>query len=344
MSRPTRGTEAPPVADRELTAVSADGSRIHVEIHGPQGAPAVVLAHGWTCSTRFWDAQIRALAGDHRVIAYDQRGHGRSPLGPAGTDRLADDLEAVLSTALAPEERAVLAGHSMGGMTIMAAAARPVFRARAAAVLLCSTGSARLTDEARVVPLRPGRLRGRLTRAVLGARAPLGPVTPVSRRILKYATMGPASSPERVDACARIVHACPRDARVAWSEVLAGLDLDQGVRALDVPAVVVAGTVDRLTPLVHAKRLALDLPRCVELVELAGMGHMTPVEAPEAVTAKIRELVGTHGSTRAGTDGSAKIGTDGSTKAGTDGSSTKAGTHGSAKIGTQGSSTKEEPA
>jgi pimeloyl-ACP methyl ester carboxylesterase len=106
--------------------------------------------------------------------------------------------------------------------------------------------------------------------------------------------MGPGSSPERVDECARIVHACPRTARVAWSQVLGELDLDKGVRALDVPAIVVGGTADRLTPMVHARRLAAELPQCLELVELAGMGHMTPVEAPEAVTAKIRELTGAY--------------------------------------------------
>jgi pimeloyl-ACP methyl ester carboxylesterase len=81
---------------------------------------------------------------------------------------------------------------------------------------------------------------------------------------------------------------------VAWSQVLGELDLDKGVRALDVPAIVVGGTADRLTPMVHARRLAAELPQCLELVELAGMGHMTPVEAPEAVTAKIRELTGAY--------------------------------------------------
>ncbi|MFF8846724.1 alpha/beta fold hydrolase [Streptomyces sp. NPDC015127] len=298
MSRLFRRTDAPPVPDRELTALSADGSRLHVEVHGSKDAPAVVLAHGWTCSTLFWAAQIRDLAADHRVVVYDQRGHGRTPAGPVGTEKLADDLEAVLAAALAPGEQAVLAGHSMGGMTMMAASRRPGFREHAAAVLLCSTGSAGLVAESLVLPMRPGPLRTRLTHLVLGARAPLGPVTPLSRRILKYATMGPGSSPERVDACARIVHACPRTARVAWSHVLGELDLDEGVRALTVPTVVVAGTVDRLTPLVHAKRLALDLPHCVELVELAGMGHMTPVEAPEAVTGKIRELAGTYLTTK----------------------------------------------
>ncbi|MER7949094.1 alpha/beta hydrolase [Streptomyces sp. NPDC096079] len=287
-------------APRALTAVSADGTPVHVEVYGPEGAPAVVLAHGWTCSIAFWAEQIQALAADHRVIAYDQRGHGRTPAPAAGggtgysTTALADDLEAVLTAALRPGERAVLAGHSMGGMTIMAAAGRPAFRQHAAAVLLCSTGPSRLTAEATVVPLRPGGLRSRLTAAVLGAKAPLGPVNAVSKKVLSYATMGPGAAPERVEACARIVHACPRGARYGWSQVLAGLDLEAGLRELRLPVAVLVGTADRLTPPVHAHAMAQALPHCTGLVRLAGTGHMTPVEAPEAVTGQIRELTLTY--------------------------------------------------
>lgn len=297
MSRPTHvtsGPYAPPAPARELTAVSADGARLHVEVHGPAdtAVPTVVLAHGWTCSTAFWAAQIRDLAADHRVIAYDQRGHGRSPASDAcGTKALADDLEAVLAATLRPGEKAVLVGHSMGGMTLMAAATRPRFREHAVAALLCSTGSSRLVAEARVLPLPAGRLRTGITKRVLGSRAPLGPVTPVARAILKYATMGPGSSPGMVEACARIVHACPRGARHAWSQVLDLLDLDHGVRELTVPTAVVAGTADRLTPLAHARALVATLPNCVGLTELTGLGHMTPVEAPDVVTGRIRELV-----------------------------------------------------
>ncbi|MFC7264113.1 alpha/beta fold hydrolase [Streptomyces lutosisoli] len=289
------GAYAPPAPARELTAVSADGARLHVEVHGPENAPPVVLAHGWTCSTAFWAAQIRDLAADHRVIAYDQRGHGRSPASATcSTEALADDLEAVLAATLAPGEKAVLVGHSMGGMTLMAASTRARFREHAAAALLCSTGSSRLVAEARVVPLRAGRLRTRITKSVLGSRAPLGPVTPVARRILKYATMGPGSSPGMVEACARIVHACPRKVRHAWSVVLEMLDLDDGVRELKVPTAVVVGTADRLTPVVHARALVAALPHCVGVTELPGLGHMTPVEAPELVTSRIRELVATY--------------------------------------------------
>ncbi|MFJ8753488.1 alpha/beta fold hydrolase [Streptomyces sp. NPDC102441] len=299
MSRLTQRGDTPliPVPVRELSVVSADGSRIHVELHGPEGAPAVVLAHGWTCNTRFWDAQVRDLAVDHRVVVYDQRGHGRTPAaGPRGysTRALADDVEAVLKATLAPGQKAVLAGHSMGGMTLMAAAGRDAVREHGAAVLLCSTGSSRLTAESLVLPLRAGALRTRMTAAVLGARAPLGPVNAVSKMILKYATMGRGSAPEKVDACARIVHACPRGARVAWGHVLAELDLEARLRELRLPTAVIAGTEDRLTPPVHARAIEAALPQSLGLTELAGMGHMTPVEAPEVVTAKLRELVASY--------------------------------------------------
>ncbi len=295
MSRLTHvssGPYAPPTPARELTATSADGARLHVEVHGPDNAPPVVLAHGWTCSTAFWAAQIRELATDHRVITYDQRGHGRSPASPAcSTDALADDLVAVLKATLAPGEKAVLAGHSMGGMTVLAASARPEVKEHAAAVLLCSTGASRLVAESTVVPLRPGRARTWLTKKILGSRAPLGPVTPLARRVLKYGTMGPGSAPHMVEACARIVHACPRKVRHAWSQVLDALDLDHGVPQLTVPTAVVVGTADRLTPPVHARSLAAALPACTGLTELPGVGHMTPVEAPELVSTRIRELV-----------------------------------------------------
>ncbi|MFB8118779.1 alpha/beta fold hydrolase [Streptomyces sp. NPDC055962] len=293
----TAATASAPVPERELSVVSADGSRVHVEVHGPEGAPAVVLAHGWTCNTRFWDAQVRDLAVDHRVVVYDQRGHGRSPAaGPDGysTRALADDLEAVLRATLAPGQKAVLGGHSMGGMTIMAAAGRDAVREHGAAVLLCSTGSSRLTAESLVLPLRAGALRTRMTAAVLAARAPLGPVNGVSKVILRYVTMGRGSAPDRVETCARIVHACPRGARVAWGRVLAELDLEARVRELRLPAAVIAGTADRLTPPVHARAIAAALPNGLGLTELEGMGHMTPVEAPEVVTAKLRELVASY--------------------------------------------------
>ncbi|MFI6700078.1 alpha/beta fold hydrolase [Streptomyces sp. NPDC050509] len=289
-----------PHTERELTAISADGTPLHVEVHGEAGRPAVVLIHGWACSVEFWSAQLAELAADHRVIVYDQRGHGRSAVpDPAhsagyGTEALADDLEAVLRLTLGPGERVVLAGHSMGGMTLMAAARRPAFREHAAAVLLCSTGSSRLVADSRVVPLREGPVRTRITAALLASSLPLGPVTLLSKKLLRYGTMGAGAAPARVAECARVVHACPRVVRVAWAKVLGTLDLDDEVRELRVPAAVVTGADDRLTPPVRSRALAATLPHCTGLTVLTGVGHMTPVEAPEAVTDGVRALVTTY--------------------------------------------------
>ncbi|WP_030805444.1 alpha/beta fold hydrolase [Streptomyces sp. NRRL S-337] len=293
----TSGPYAPPVPRTTTEVTSADGARIYTETHGPEGAPAVVLAHGWTCSTAFWAPVVRDLAADHKVVVYDQRGHGRSPAtGPAGygTTALADDLVAVLEATLGPDERAVVGGHSMGGMTIMAAAERPELRARAAAAMLCSTGCAGLPAASQVFPFRSEGARRLAHRLLLGSRSPLGPVSPLTRRALKYATMGPDATPEQVEACARIVHACPTAVRARWGNVLSVLELTGGVSRLEVPTVVLAGSADRLTPPVQSRRLASVLPDFQGLTELPGKGHMTPIEDPGAVAGLLRELVRDH--------------------------------------------------
>ncbi|QKW07115.1 alpha/beta hydrolase [Streptomyces sp. NA04227] len=294
MSRDAQRTVGPRVPEpvRRVTALSADGATLHAEVFGPEGAPTVVLVHGWTCSIAFWNEQIRDLARDHRVIAYDQRGHGGSPHVPGGytPDTLADDLEAVLRTTLAPGERAVLVGHSMGGMTIMAASRRPAVREHAAAVVLASTGFTDLPRNSTVIVMPKGRVHTFLTRQILTSRLPLGPVTPVTKAALRYATMGPGTSRERIDTCARIVHACPTKARHAWGAMMSTLDLTANVRAMNVPTAVIAGHADRLTPMVNARGLVATLPNCVGLLELTGVGHMSPVEAPEAVNDRIRDI------------------------------------------------------
>ncbi|MBB5938342.1 alpha/beta fold hydrolase [Streptomyces zagrosensis] len=302
LSHATQGRYAPPAPARELTVTSADGARIYTEQHGLDDAPAVVLAHGWTCSIAFWAPVIRELRDDYRVIVYDQRGHGRSAAPQYGgytTDTLADDLVAVLDQTLgtAPDgtkEQAVLVGHSMGGMTIMAAASRPELRERTAAVLLCSTSAGQLLAEALVLPTPRGRVRARLHTAVLGSAAPLGPVTPLARRVLKYVTMGRGATVEMTDACARIVHACPRQGRAKWGHMMGDMDLDRYVGELTAPTAIIVGTADRLTPKVHARKIDAALPNSLGLTELPGIGHMTPMEVPDTVVGAIRGLATTY--------------------------------------------------
>ncbi|MFJ2631684.1 alpha/beta fold hydrolase [Streptomyces sp. NPDC087422] len=332
-------------ARRELTVVSADGTRIHVEEYGRADGPPLVLAHGWTCSTLFWAPVVRALAADFRVIAYDQRGHGRSasPRSRAGygTAQLADDLEAVVRAVLpggasgagasgagasgagasgvgasgeGPSgdgdgggtgdgtgdgydgEKAVLVGHSMGSMTIMAASGRTAVQERTAAVLMTSTGSARLLGSTQVLPPRfsSRRVRRAFHRQLLVSRLPLGPVTPVSRAALKYGVLASGSTREQVAFSARIVHACGARQRSEWGRVLAALDLDAELAALTAPTAVLVGTADKLTPPVHARGMAAALPNCTDLIELPGLGHMTPIEDADAVVAAVRKLAAAH--------------------------------------------------
>jgi pimeloyl-ACP methyl ester carboxylesterase len=129
----------------------SDGTALHVEVEGGPAAPVtVVLAHGWTVDARTWGPVASALAGPGaRVVRYDHRGHGRSSAVDPATmtlDQLADDL-AELVAAVAPTGPLVLAGHSMGGMTIMALAERhPDVVARTAGVGLVATAAGGLAD------------------------------------------------------------------------------------------------------------------------------------------------------------------------------------------------------
>ncbi|MEU3458625.1 alpha/beta hydrolase [Streptomyces sp. NPDC006733] len=288
-----------PAPRRELVVHSADGTRIHVEEHGPADRPTVVLIHGWTCSTLFWAPLIRNLSADFQVVAYDQRGHGRSGVPDRtgySTRALADDLTAVLEAVVPEGRRAVLVGHSMGGMTLMAASGRAAVKSRTAATLLASTGSGRLLAETQVLPprFRSKKVRDGFHRLLLGSRAPLGPVSAVSRAALKYGVMAAGSTPEQVAATARVVHACRTRPRSAWGRVLAGLDLDAALGGLTAPTAVLVGSADKLTPPVHARGMAAALPHCVGLTELDGLGHMTPIEGTDAVADVVRGLVRDH--------------------------------------------------
>ena len=86
-------------------------------------APVVVLVHGITGNAMAWARVAAALGGDHTVLALDLRGRALSAAlpGPYGIERHAEDVLAVLDAH--DVDRAVLAGHSMGGFVVAMAAA-----------------------------------------------------------------------------------------------------------------------------------------------------------------------------------------------------------------------------
>jgi len=109
--------------------VTDDGVSLHVEIAGADDAPTVVLVHGLAgpvaLSWRATGAIDRLVASGLRVVAYDARGHGESdtPHDAAryGDDRLVADLIAIADGFA--DDRAVIAGYSMGAATILLALA-----------------------------------------------------------------------------------------------------------------------------------------------------------------------------------------------------------------------------
>ena len=77
-SDPKRQALFAPLGGERQTVRSADGTGIAVRTFGPEGAPTIVLVHGWTCASPFWKLQVGALTRERRIVAYDLRGHGHS--------------------------------------------------------------------------------------------------------------------------------------------------------------------------------------------------------------------------------------------------------------------------
>jgi pimeloyl-ACP methyl ester carboxylesterase len=293
-------TSPPP--EHRLAVHSADGTRLNVEVHGPAGAPTVVLVHGWTCSIVFWTRQINALLADGlRVVVYDQRGHGASAQpGPAGytIEALADDLDAVLHATLEPGRQAVLAGHSMGAMTLIAFGHRhpEQLRLRVAAAVITSTGMHELVSRSRIfpMPLPLAKLARPMSTWLMGLSPVGAPNSPLLRGVIRYSALSRDATEVDVEFCAWIIAACPARTRARFARMLSDLDLDRQVAGFDVPTVVVAGSRDRLTPIWHARRLAARLPRLLELIEVQGAGHMTPIQSAGPVNAALRRLIADH--------------------------------------------------
>ena len=108
-----------------MTLVEVEpGVRIFAQDLGPKGRPAVVLVPGFGMTHEAWDRQVRVLTdAGHRVVAIDQRGHGRSDKPLTGYDvaRLSDDLLAVLDDLSV--ETCALVGWSFGGQVCFRTAA-----------------------------------------------------------------------------------------------------------------------------------------------------------------------------------------------------------------------------
>ncbi|MHA3837688.1 alpha/beta fold hydrolase [Terrabacter sp. AAH1] len=256
-------------------------------------APTLVLAHGWGVNHESWMPVVEALADEPvRVVTWDQRGHGRSTIGlrraevsSVSVEHTGRDLDVVLRAVVPPASPVVLAGHSMGGMTVMALAEqRPdLFGSRVRAALLVATASSGVVLGERVGEAAVMRLAAR--------GMPLPPGGNGRIRAIVGGLFGENADPEAVEAARAQVASTKLTTFGAFYGALLVTDQQAGFPALErVRVGIVAGRLDPLMPVGRARALRVALPHAT-FTELPTAGHMLPWEATDVVADEVRELL-----------------------------------------------------
>ena len=280
--------------------VPANGSRFHVALAGPSDreTPLVVLLHGvgqcwWT-----WRHQIPALAeAGYRVAAMDLRGTGASDKPPLGYDAvtLARDVAGVIRSL--GSQRAVVVGHGVGGglawtlpavapgvvRALGAVAAPHPLHLRTNATRILSAAAWRLVAYAQL-PYFPERSMTRrdLAARLLGAWGTAGLADDAEAlAFYRAAARVPFAAHSQLEHVRWLVRSTPRfDGR----RYLAALR-----DAAPVPSLQLHGTLDPLLRATHARSDAQYVGDAARFVAIEGAGHFVPEEAPEQVTALLRE-------------------------------------------------------
>jgi pimeloyl-ACP methyl ester carboxylesterase len=285
-----------------------DGARLFVEEMGPKRRRGAIFIHGSALRTDVWHYQMAGL-GDHRLVFYDLRGHGRSrPKGDGDftLNTLGDDLLAVIQDA--GLEEVVLVGHSVGGMTALQLCAEhpellgsPV----KGLVLLNSTygpGAETVIGGAAVARIeriarRPLDFLGSKHEYLHRLRTLVKPSDTLFMAVA-LAAFGPSPSARQVDFTYDMTADTNTD--VIFDLIKSYRDLDVGDKLGDitVPALVIGGTHDRLTVSNASEYMAARLPKA-ELKLFDRCGHMSMLERHRELNALItRFLDDTLGSTK----------------------------------------------
>ena len=300
---PARREELHPLTGEPVEVVTDDGVRLHVEVDPADraDAPTVVLCHGYALTADTWHFQRLALRGRYRLVLPEQRGHGRSERGPAGSltiARLADDLGQVVDR-VAPTGPLVLVGHSLGGMTVMELAVRrPDLLPRIEAVALVATSAGGLAAADHGLPLL-GHHLVRWAELALERAAARADALERSRRLgadleqllVRHWNFAGPVCPEIIRLTSRMMAQTPTDVIAELLPAFSALDEREALRALaGRPVLVLAAERDLMTPAAHSREIADALPGA-EHVLVRGAGHLLMLEHPAVVTARLERLL-----------------------------------------------------
>lgn len=234
-----------------------------------------VLLHAFPFDGSMWDAVAEALhAQGHEVLAPDLRGFGSSPLGERTPDIgvLVDDVLALLG-----DRPAVIAGCSMGGYVALGIAARRPDLVAALALV---------DTKATADPERAREHRLRIAEAAEAGEAWWAGMVD--------GLLGETTRRTRPDHVARVEAALetasPRT--VAWAQraMAARPDSRGALAMLTAPVVVVMGEEDTMSPLAEQELMREAAPHA-GWVPIPEAGHLTPIEAPEAVADALSGLL-----------------------------------------------------
>ena len=263
-----------------LTVGDAD---VHYELTGPDGAPAVVLVHGFGSSTTVWTMLAADLSEDHRVLALDLKGFGWSSRYEGDYGRVAQaDLVLTVMEAVGLPHADVVA-HSMGTAVALTMADRAPDRVD------------------RLVLMGPWLFEDQVPWALRDARRPgIGEMifglwfTEHLDQRFRYSFADPDRFvTEGMIDRAREVLARP-GSRAAALATIRGLDLpalEERLPTLDHPVLVIQGEDDRVALPPFARRLVNRLP-FAELEVLPDCGHFPMLELPDRARVLVRRWLG----------------------------------------------------
>ena len=243
--------------------------QVYYEDHG-QGEP-VIFIHGWLDDSSVWKPQVEALAGGHRAIIYDHRGHGQSdkPKGSYSIKTLANDLHALIQKL--DMDKVILVGHSMGAMTsILFALDHPDRVSRlvlAGATARCSFTMRAATVLRHIIPYRKFIEQAQRSGYYMPSEQLISNGLKMAFNTPKYA-----------------VYAC-------LDEFTNKYDVRYRVSKIVVPTVIVVGEQDKNTPLAMSRFLSAEINGSILRV-IAGSGHEVMVEKPEEFTQVLGEFLG----------------------------------------------------
>lgn len=247
---------------------------LHHAVAGPADGPPLLLGSSLGTTHAMWEPQCAVLARTHRVVAFDHRGHGRSPVpaGPYALDELGGDVLALLDhLGLA---RASYCGISLGGMLGLWLAANAPERVDRL-VVVCSS--------AHLPPAEGWRERAATVTAA-------GDVGAIANAVVER-WLTPAHAAAHPDVLAELramLAAQPPAGYAACCEAIAGMDLRGDLPRVRAPTLVVVAEDDLATPPVHGELIAAGVPGA-RLARLPDAAHLASVEQPDAVTALITD-------------------------------------------------------